>query len=423
MRNVDYSIISDFDMLYKHKVVIYGAGHWGHIVCDVLCEIGVKIEKIVQSEVDSDFFIKGIKVSAVKDIRDDEQLIIILASYDYYRDMMGVLDAAGLHLASCCTIYAFFASLLLNSSNERIPINCQRKLAFQYEIGRRYLIGLYGLSRVQDICYINSHRVDVLIYQPGKVGSATIYESLKKNGRYAGKFLHVHTLTLPFMYVRRNKEECRYFCNYMKKEPRKVISLVRNPFMRDCSSFFEGTEKHTWPNNIPYNYFLHSFMDYETNLDGLDANEFESRSIILTNDVCRMCTEYMLNIVRFKADEFTWFDYEMDRIFGIDIYSFPFDREKGYEIITVNNIEVLLLRLENLNENESIIADFLDEKDFKLVNSNVGNEKIYKYVYSYVRENIVLPQEYVSYYLRSGKAHHFYRHEELVEFANQFKLE
>ena len=76
-----------------------------------------------------------------------------------------------------------------------------------------------------------------------------------------------------------------------------------------------------------------------------------------------------------------------------------------------------------MNNLENVIGEFVEAEDFKIVNANESGNKIYKYLYKYVRENIVLPKEYYNCYMDNEKALHFYTKEELRCFWEKFKHE
>lgn len=76
----------------------------------------------------------------------------------------------------------------------------------------------------------------------------------------------------------------------------------------------------------------------------------------------------------FENDEFEWFPWQIENVFGIDIYEYPFDKEKGYGIIRSGNIEILLMKAERLSGLEEVIGSFLDMSEFVLENANVSQK-------------------------------------------------
>ena len=47
---------------------------------------------------------------------------------------------------------------------------------------------------------------------------------------------------------------------------------------------------------------------------------------------------------------FEWFNVELKEPLGLDIYQYEFDKMRGYQIIEKDNIELLLIKLEKLDE-------------------------------------------------------------------------
>ena len=86
-------------------------------------------------------------------------------------------------------------------------------------------------------------------------------------------------------------------------------------------------------------------------------------------------------------------------------------------------IEDVAICIKTSKKLEKIIGEFVGIDNFKLFNANEAGNKIYKYLYNYVRENITLPKEYFDCYMNNEKALHFYTKEELQGFLEKFKHE
>jgi hypothetical protein len=99
------------------------------------------------------------------------------------------------------------------------------------------------------------------------------------------------------------------------------------------------------------------------------------------------------------------------------VYDHPFDREKGYGIIRKDNVEILIYRLENLNELEQVIGDFVGLDDFKLEPANMAEQKLYDSFYKEFVKNVKLPKSYVDvYYKDNPRMDHFYSKEDKQRF-------
>ena len=110
---------------------------------------------------------------------------------------------------------------------------------------------------------------------------------------------------------------------------------------------------------------------------------------------------------------FEWFNMEIKKIFGIDVLEYDFNKEKGYQIIQKDNVELLLVKAEQLDFCQDIIGKFVEVEDFKVERKNVGSEKLCKFVYDEVKKRIEIPKYILDFYYKENKAmDHFYTAEE-----------
>ncbi len=120
--------------------------------------------------------------------------------------------------------------------------------------------------------------------------------------------------------------------------------------------------------------------------------------------------------------EFEWFDWEMKEVFGIDVFAYTFDAEKGYTLIKEGNIELLLMKMEKLSELENVIGEFLGIEQFKIENRNVLGEKPYRFAMKAYKERFSLTEERLSeIYFKNEKVRHFYSETERKAFYDKWK--
>ncbi|GGF26143.1 hypothetical protein GCM10010954_26410 [Halobacillus andaensis] len=178
----------------------------------------------------------------------------------------------------------------------------------------------------------------------------------------------------------------------------KIISIVREPVSRNLSMYFQAF-------HVP-------LMDINSSTD----NRQESNT----------------NLQAFRNDFFNkfnhhygvnWFDDEFKKTWGIDIYEYPFHKEEGYTVIEKGNVEVLLLKMEKLNDSEEVIRDFLEMEEFTLKNENMGDKKWYQSVYREFKQNIEPSEEYLDDLYRSKYMDHFYTKEETEAFMAKYRNE
>lgn len=259
------------------------------------------------------------------------------------------------------------------------------------DLAYRYIQKAY---RKQDYNRKKNKGVPIIIYQMGKVGSNSIMKSLKVCG--VGPVFHVHRINPENIeavrreYIIRNQrppEEwlgSRLYTDVIKKEKMaKFITIVREPIGRNISAFFQNID---------------SFVDADCSYNYLSAQE-----------LCNIFIARYSHIV-----PLTWFNVEVNQVLGIDVFSYPFPREKGYLFIERNNFQLLIVKseLDDLTK-EEVIGMFLGIRNFKLIRSNVGAEKNYASVYTRFVNDVILPETYIETMCSSGYTRHFYTETEI----------
>jgi len=236
----------------------------------------------------------------------------------------------------------------------------------------------------------------ILIYSMGKVGSTSIYFSLKKKLPVTDIF-HVHFLSdywlnekLPRMnkYFHGNINHGKEILSHIRKNPGKrikIITLVREPISRDVSDFFQN-----WKS------------EYK-NIEGIK-------------------TEQILQAIEENKHEYTlnWFDTEFKNYLGFDVYKIPFDTEKGYKIYNLPNIDILCLKLEEINKTgHKALNEFLGIQ-LSLLNKNTSLEKKGKELYLEVKKKYKASKSKLHELYSSNYVRHFYTEEEINTFKEKW---
>lgn len=214
--------------------------------------------------------------------------------------------------------------------------------------------------------------IPVLVYQMGKVASASVTKSLLRY--YPGVVLKAH-------YFDPDHKDWRVGRLYRwvieGANPIRIISLTREPIGRNVSLFFQNFEKYT---GVPYhkaNYSLEELREFF-------LEKFPTRR------------------------PGHWFDNHIKNNFGIDVYVNPFP-ECGYATYNHKNIRLLIIRSElNDNEKVKVIRDFLGLNEFQLINRNIGAQKAYASAYEDFKRKVKLPLYYVDEMCKSKYFNHFY---------------
>jgi len=247
---------------------------------------------------------------------------------------------------------------------------------------------LLGLANIK-LSIFPKHK-PILVFTMAKVGSLSVYFSLKKWINKESIF-HIHSL---------NEEEVKEgvqmcFENNMfpgskspvflinrkiikKGKPFKIICLFRDPLERNVSAFFDVFELHTGTKTTNYK------GDFES-LKGLYHEKLKH--------------EFPIN----------WFEKQFFEATKINVYSYDFNKEKGYQLIEKGNIELLLLN-SNIADSlkEELISDFCDLESFTLKNRNVSSKKNYAADYNDFKNKIKFSKEYLNRLYDSKYAQHFF---------------
>lgn len=250
----------------------------------------------------------------------------------------------------------------------------------------------------------------VLIYQPGKVGSVSIAQSLAAGGiRARVESAHViseHGLRTserwyrdlgvvePPAYIEKGRRLAREI-ESGRELSWKVITIFREPIARMVSGFFENASM-LYPEEFPK--------------DGnWSYTEVEQRLLAEFRQFDPAC-DYTSR----------WFDQELRCVFGVDLYEVPFDHTAGFIKVRRGNIDVLVLQYEKLEQAfRSSIAGFLGA-DVPLEHANESKHKPYSACYEHTLAHFSLPADLCERVLGTRFATHFYTPGERAAFAGRW---
>jgi hypothetical protein len=250
----------------------------------------------------------------------------------------------------------------------------------------------------------------------GKVGSSTVERSLRALS-VDSPIYHPHYLShdrVSEIEKRRRKHfrterefyvKRAWLSQYLRKaigkgldgKRWKIVTLVREPIARNISTYFENLEVKPVDSECKYN-IKSIYYDFETtiHLDNLEP-----------------LLELFFEKVRHDSP-LVYFDRELRRVFGIDVYASDFPKSIGYKIYEERDADVLLIRLENLNECANIaFKEFMNLDNFSLIKTNIGSEKNYAFLYDRFKNTIRLPASYIDRMYGSKYARHFYSEKEI----------
>jgi hypothetical protein len=256
----------------------------------------------------------------------------------------------------------------------------------------------------------------VVVYQMGKVGSSTIVTSLR--ALQCKMYVHhVHALTeegiaaAEAVYRKIGQEShvdtfvrskhllsSRYLCHRIKSRINgrkwKFITLVREPISRNISSFFQEID-HLLPN------FLQRYKAGEVDVETMVQTFFD-----------KFDHEHVLQ----------WPEKHLQPVLDLDLYESDFPKDQGYQIYSGEHYDLLLLKLEALDEcAEDAFHEFLGIEKIELVKTNVSKTREYAEAYQQFKEHLSLPDSYIDAMYSSQYMQHFYSQDEIAAFAAQWK--
>lgn len=237
-----------------------------------------------------------------------------------------------------------------------------------------FLVRIFYIIRFRIFKLLNKKFIIILTI--GKVGSSSVYYSLRKQLNIP--IFHIHHFSPTG--ILENKS--RHLGSDRKSLPLhlivseelrkvfppditdyKIITLIRDPISRTISSFFQNTEM------------------YRKKVENRKLHVDPANAIQIINKMFETDS---------KLDE-EWFEQEIHNNFDIDVFQEPFNLEQGYRFYSNDHHQLLLLRLENLNENFSRAShEFLNIHGLKLYVANVAENKIYNATYGSFKKSFKL---------------------------------
>lgn len=404
MKVCDIDLINDIDILVKKKIIFYGAGEYGKRALDLskainginiycFCETDVdKWKKKSSSETYGGYEVKNLE-TINSELKSEEYIIIISTKYILNEELIKEIENKVPENVFVCTWFGFRNCIELNIMNECVKQEYREQFLLIRQCKRKMDADLFIRSNLIKL----NQKNPIMVYQPGKVGSSTINKSLQN---YGLDYVQMHMLAFydDYFDIYRSKESIDlqnwWIKNKATTQNVKVISLVRDPIARSVSAYFQ------------------TFREDYIMLDSMDKNIYKGAIDRIRHD---------MSFGDSCGYIFDWFNKELKEVFGVDVYKYPFDKEKGYAIIKKDNVEILLMTMEKMNQNEKVVGDFVGVIDFKYTMDNVGAKKEYKYAYKEFLENAVIEEDILDYYYRDNEyMDHFYTAEQKDIFRKRW---
>lgn len=413
----DIEIINNFEAIEKKKKVVFGASGGAIRFLNILEQYNIRPLFLCDSNnAKWGKSVKGIEVispSSLKELCEKQDIIVIIASV-YVKEIYEQLIKIGIKKEYIVSSF----SVQIGLRRYVQQYKTMKELACFEEIKNRLFFSegdpSYefddSLDRMRYLRMIDSNNQIVLAFQPPKVGSSSIFESLKDKPEYF--ILHFHDVQ---MLVDRNELSIDQWkkaleCKAQLGKKVKIITGVREPVSRELSDYFQKLWAY---DSMIYDYridFLSNMYDWLNKSIKMDPVE----KAFNANDYWRGNRKYGL--------EFDWYNCELKKFFDIDVYQESFDKERGYSIYSNKYAEVFVYQLEKLNDLVEPICQFLGESEFELIRANDGAAKRYWKLYHETQEAVKFPTDYLDFYYKYNDGFdHFYSKKDQERFLKKYQ--
>lgn len=402
----DAQLVSNFQWLYKKKIVLYGAGERGDEAFEILSHLdGADISAYCETDADrwrrnnQNNEKNGIAVCSLDSLSkmnniSDILFIITTKSEKNEREIISIIEENYPGINMVVTWTAFFFTVYLNIKDKRFDDFYQKWFLERNMLRVNSLMVEFVNSSFEQVMAKDA----ILVYQPAKVGSFSLYQSLKKEKIPCA---HIHRI------ADSDGENTSYYARYpelyrlwrsalTEKKDLKIITMVRDPIGRSVSGMFQRI-------------YTNCIAGIRTGM-----SLYDNVVSCIVDDADYGKNGYM----------FEWFHEELEKTTGIDIYKYDFNKEEGYGIVQENGIDILILVMEKLDQNIRVIKDFVGSekmKNFTLLRQNVGSEKNYRFLYKDIVKSLQIPSRVLDFYYKGNSGmDHFYTKEDVEYYHSRY---
>lgn len=250
----------------------------------------------------------------------------------------------------------------------------------------------------------------LVVHQMGRAGSMTTVNSLRSAG-FALPVYHTHWLNVETIQKRLNNLKQRPESSHplnirvahrlaeeLKRDGTtrrrwKLVSIFREPVARNISVFFLSID---------------AFVD-----------DFFRRYACGEVDNDQLLEVFLRD---FPHDQpIDWFEKEVRQVFGIDVYEYPFPQDLGYQVIRTERVDLLLIKLERLNNcYQDAFRDFLGINVPRLEHTHITEQNPSYSMYKDFVRHAMLPSSYLERIYQSRFGQHFYGLEERQAFERKW---
>lgn len=413
MQIIDWNLIScGLNENINKGIILYGASGSGEKIVMLLETLGLSDKIITVTDSDEKKWgtiWMGYEVSNPYKLNTITNEALIIITSVYLDEISNFLKNKLKCLHKVCSRFAFQQAIhysIMNNTSHLINNKNIQKYKMKYELWKNNTILIRDNERAlviaETIKHIQENKKNILLCGIPKTGNTTLTESFAANARLNNINFMMHSSYYD-EYSYKIMKETLYnytFCDI------KIISGVRQPIERIISQQWQKIDIMYQHNEV----CISNLVD--KNYDKFTDNIIFSQKKEGTN---------FHNRDWYYADIYDWFKDQIEKMFGIDVFAYKFDKEKGYSIIQKNNIKLFIYRLDKLSSLEREIGEFIGDSSFILKNSNIANKKRYMFAYRQYLEQVKVKKEFFNTLINSQGMTHFYTEEECRQYISKWK--
>lgn len=233
----------------------------------------------------------------------------------------------------------------------------------------------------------------VIVYQMGKVGSTSlevsIPNSLHVHSLYSQKICPVPVLLKKCRFCEKIKLKITNFIKRVairKRSKIKIITLIRDPYERDLSHYFQDL------------YYWITLYVFQYKID----DRFDGALLVENAFIESYNFDYGKE----------WFEKELFNLCGINFNDIDTLDDFGHYRLEKENFDILFIDSVKINESSKIISEFIG-KEIIIKNQNNSGDKWYSDMYKDFKETYSPPENLIDKLYSYQWVKSFYREEKI----------
>ncbi|HBI63250.1 MAG TPA: hypothetical protein DDY31_18920, partial [Lachnospiraceae bacterium] len=398
---LEFSKIDKELEVYKNcNVLIFGASKAGLKIKHFFDRNGIKTIAFVDNDADKvGCQIEGINIFSVDqciEYYNTHTDTIIQIGSTYEKDIVRQLRERGMN---SFIWYSEFKDRLASLNRYRFYEKNTKLKAYFGELEWKRLCLNESEKLIDQLVNGDMENINMMLSAP-KVGSTTVIDSIERRGISMWAVGHSYAYMNDFLQ------------HLVHEYPVKEIIGVCDPIKQNLSLLFDNTHGE-WI--LPY-YDLEEYWNRGGDVESIFykylISDMTDKNCCIAEINRRIKTNWLVQ---------DFFEQQIQPFFGVDLYQYPFDKQKGFSVYHINEkLDIFVYQLEKLNGLSKEIGDFLGISDLELIRGNDSGNKWYKESYLNVEKSMPIYKEYYDRCYSGKYIKHFYNDEDIKEFKNRW---